>query len=470
MTSREFTVGGYDWVVVFYPEGYSESCEEYISLFLGLVSPKKEVKALCELKLLDQTGNGIHGIRARSISPKTYNNDDSWGCMEYMKRSELETSSYLKDDCLSIHCTVEVVQARVEEDKHYVITIPPSDMIQNLQDLLESGIGFDVTFQVGNEFFRAHKLILAARSPVFRAMFFGSVGNPDMETVAIEEFDPFAFKAMLLFLYSDELPELHENSDSDSLSTSTILMQHLLAAADRFDLARLRLMCEEKLCEGITVNTVATTLGLAEQHQCLQLKTFCLNFVAKAKNLEEFMKSDGFAYLENSCPSSLVDLLKTSVVVDKNIKLVSPKEVKALYEFKLLDQTGKGIHSPGGSSKSSKTFNKKGCLWGRRPYMKITEFEASSYLKDDCLSIHCTIEIVQVHAVIPVPPSDMVQNLKGLLESELGSDVTFQVGNEFFRAHKSILAARSPVFRAMFFGLVGNPDMDIVAMIRFPLR
>ncbi|KAI3951949.1 hypothetical protein MKW92_025048 [Papaver armeniacum] len=319
MTSREFTVGGYDWVVEFYPEGVSESCEEYISLFLRLVSPKKQVRALCELKLLDQTGNGIHSIRARSISPKTYNTDESWGWKEYMKRSELETSSYLKNDCLSIHCTVEVVQSRVEEGKHYAIPVPPSDMIQNLKGLLESGIGFDVTFQVGNEFFRAHKLILAARSPVFRAMFFGSVGNPIMETVAIEEFDPFAFKVMLLFLYSDELPETHEISDSDSLCTSTIVMQHLLAAADRFDLARLRLMCEEKLCEGITVDTVATTLALAEQHQCLQLKTFCLNFVGKAKNLEEFMKSDGFAYLEKSCPSLLIDLLKTSVVVDKNI-------------------------------------------------------------------------------------------------------------------------------------------------------
>ncbi|KAI3941969.1 hypothetical protein MKW92_028786 [Papaver armeniacum] len=319
MISSKFTVGGHDWVLVFYPDGHTE--EEYVSLFLRLVSPRKEVRASYEFKLLDQTGNGNHSLGTVPESPKTFTKVKSWGCLKYMKRSELETSSYLKDDRLTIHCTVEVVQVRVkttqpsvEEGKHYYIPVPPPDMIQNLTGLLESKIGSDVTFQVGNEFFRAHKLILAARSPVFRAMFFGLVGNPDMHIVAIEEFDPFAFKAMLLFLYSDELPETHELSASDSLCTSTALMQHLLAAADRFDLARLKHKCEAKLCEEITADTVATTLTLAEQHQCLQLKTVCLNFAAKHKNLGEVMKSDGFAYLETSCPSLLIDLLKTCAV------------------------------------------------------------------------------------------------------------------------------------------------------------
>ncbi|KAI3844550.1 hypothetical protein MKX03_020367, partial [Papaver bracteatum] len=90
---------------------------------------------------------------------------------------------------------------------------------------------------------------------------------------------------MLLFLYSDELPETHELSDSDSLGTSTPFLQHLLAAADRYDLERLKLMCGEKLCEEITAKNVATTLALADQHRCPQLKTVCLNFAAKPENL-----------------------------------------------------------------------------------------------------------------------------------------------------------------------------------------
>ncbi|KAI3865481.1 hypothetical protein MKW92_053035 [Papaver armeniacum] len=292
MTSSTFNVGGHDWVIEFHPDDdKTEASEEYLSLYLKLVSPR-EARATYEFKLLTQ------------------------GFERYIKRSELETSNYLKDDCLNFHCTIRVVKTRVEEGKHYVIPVPPSDMSQNLKGLLESGTGSDVTIQVRNEFFKAHKLILAARSPVFKAMFFGLVGNPDMETVTIEEFDPFAFKAMLLYLYSDELPEARELSDSDSTCTSTIIMQHLLIAADRFGLARLKLMCEAKLCQEITANNVATTLVLADKHQFLQLKTICLNFAAKAENVEEVLKSDEFAHLEKNSSSLLIDMLKTGAVVN----------------------------------------------------------------------------------------------------------------------------------------------------------
>ncbi|KAI3963812.1 hypothetical protein MKX01_017050 [Papaver californicum] len=271
MTSRRFTVGGHDWIIRFYPDGDNQANHEYVSLYIEIVNHGKvnhgKVRATFEFKLLDQSGKGKHGVHITSNGARTFNKaggnkSGARGHGQYMKRSKLERSSYLKDDILRIHCTVGVVQTRVQEEKRYVIPVPPSDMNQNLKGLLESEIGYDITFHVGDEFFKAHKSILAARSPVFRAQFFGLVGNPD--------------KAMLLFLYSDELPEPREVSDSDSLCTVTTLMQHLLAAADFYDVARLKLMYEAKLCEEMTTNTIATTLALAERYQCLQLKTVCL--------------------------------------------------------------------------------------------------------------------------------------------------------------------------------------------------
>lgn len=85
---------------------------------------------------------------------------------------------------------------------------------------------------------------------------------------------------MLLFIYSDKLPDLQEFSGSTSMCTSTITLQHLLAAADRFGLDRLKQLCEAKLCEEVTADTVATTLSLADQHRCSQLKAICLKFAA----------------------------------------------------------------------------------------------------------------------------------------------------------------------------------------------
>ncbi|KAI3843146.1 hypothetical protein MKX03_008537 [Papaver bracteatum] len=319
MTSGKFTVGGHEWVVIFNPNGNTEDSKEYVSMFLKLISPgQEEVRVLYEFKLLDQS-SGKYGVYVSPEPPITFNTQTSiW---YYMKRSDFETSSYLKDDCLSIHCTVGVVQThvetlqtRVEEGQQYVIPVPPSDLSQNLKGLLESGIHSDITFQVGDKSFKAHKSILAARcSP----QFFDLVGNLDTETVAIEKFDPFAFKAMLLFLYSDELPEPRELFDLDPHCTSTTIIQHLLVAANRYVLARLKLMCEAKLCEQIDANTVAKILALAKDHQCLQLKTACLNFAVKPENLGEVMKSAGFALLEKNNPSLLIALLKASAVADK---------------------------------------------------------------------------------------------------------------------------------------------------------
>ncbi|EPS64276.1 hypothetical protein M569_10505, partial [Genlisea aurea] len=123
----------------------------------------------------------------------------------------------------------------------------------------------------------------------------------------------FFLQAMLRFIYSDKLPTFHEIIGSTS-TPSAIMMQHLLAAADRFGLERLKQLCEAKLCEEITVDTVETTLSLAEQHHCPQLKAACLKFAAA--NLGALMHSEGLEYLKQSCPSLLSEILETVAAGD----------------------------------------------------------------------------------------------------------------------------------------------------------
>lgn len=87
-----------------------------------------------------------------------------------------------------------------------------------------------------------------------------------------------------MFIYSDTFPEAEESTTTGSMSSiytaSTNMIQHLLAAADRFGLDRLKQLCEAKLCEEVNTETVATTLSLADQHRCAQLKAICLKFAA----------------------------------------------------------------------------------------------------------------------------------------------------------------------------------------------
>ncbi|WVZ50347.1 hypothetical protein U9M48_001606 [Paspalum notatum var. saurae] len=74
-------------------------------------------------------------------------------------------------------------------------------------------------------------------------------------------------------------------------------------------LERLRLICEEKLCDSIDTGTVATTLVLAEQHGCHGLKKACFKFLEKPSHLETAMATEGFDHLISSCPCLVKELL-----------------------------------------------------------------------------------------------------------------------------------------------------------------
>nr|GEY65730.1 BTB/POZ and MATH domain-containing protein 3-like isoform X1 [Tanacetum cinerariifolium] len=143
-------------------------------------------------------------------------------------------------------------------------------------------------------------VILAARSPVFKAQFYGLVGNPDLDEVELMDIEPSVFKvvvfcAMILFIYSDKLPDSYESMDSMSH-----MNQHLLVAADRFGLDRLKQSCEVKLCEELNVDVVETTLSLAHDHHCSQLKACCMDFAVA--NLRAVVQTEGFKYVEKTCP------------------------------------------------------------------------------------------------------------------------------------------------------------------------
>lgn len=317
IASDTFNVGGYLWAIYFYPDGKSpEDNASYVSLFIALASEGTDVRALFELTLLDQSGKENHKVhshfgRPLENGPYTLKYRGSmWGYKRFFKRTSLEVSDYLKDDCLMIKCTVGVVKTQTEAPKTYTIPVPPSDMGHQFGELLKSQRWIDVSFEVDGEIFAAHKLVLAARSPVFRAQLLGPMKEKSMQCIKIEDIEAPVFKALLHFMYWDDLPNMEELAGINSKGASTLMAQHLLAAADRYGLERLRLLCEAKLCEDVAINTVATTLALAEQHHCTQLKAVCIKFIAARENLRAVMQTDGFDYLKESCPSVLTELLQ----------------------------------------------------------------------------------------------------------------------------------------------------------------
>ena len=105
----------------------------------------------------------------------------------------LETSDYIKNDCLKINCTVGVVVSAVDCPRLHFIKVPESDMGSHFGTLLENMEGSDVSFDVAGEKFRAHKLVLAARSPMFRSKFLEGLEDNEVE-VEVTDIEPKVFK------------------------------------------------------------------------------------------------------------------------------------------------------------------------------------------------------------------------------------------------------------------------------------
>ncbi|KAM3196081.1 hypothetical protein ACQJBY_071979 [Aegilops geniculata] len=203
-----------------------------------------------------------------------------------------DKSKYLKDDSFTIRCDIVVFKkSRAQEAASKTaaprsISVPPSDLNRHLGGLLETGKGADVVFEVAGHKFSAHRWLLAARSPVFNAEFFGAMKESDV--VRIGDMEAGVFKAFLGFMYTDSLPEMAKKEED-------AMYQHLLVAADRYNMERLKLICEDKLCKRIDASSVANVLALAELHHC--------------RDLKDAMATDGFEHLSTSCPSVVKELI-----------------------------------------------------------------------------------------------------------------------------------------------------------------
>lgn len=313
VSSSTFTVGGVDWAVRFYPDGSTVTCLGNASAFLYYCGREKEVRTRFTLNLLGKDGKlsqVTNSYMKHTFSPAS----DNWGFIKFAEKSKLQSSPFLHNDCLTIRCLLTVVRESHTKDVEVnSVVVPPSNLHTDFENMLQDGEGSDVTFTVGGQEFRAHRCVLAFRSPVFKAELFGPMKENGTQCIKIDDMEPEVFEALLHFIYTDRLPD----SCRDGKAAA---MQHLLVAADRYGVDRLRLICERRLSETIDVETVATTLVLAEQHHCSQLRQACIGFVASPNMLGPVIESDGFKHLVESCPLIMKEILSkvSHIWIDKS--------------------------------------------------------------------------------------------------------------------------------------------------------
>nr|CAB3481487.1 unnamed protein product [Digitaria exilis] len=167
------------------------------------------------------------------------------------------------------------------------ISVPPSDIVSHIGSLLDSTDGSDVSLAVDGEEFPAHRAVLAARSPVFKAQLLGSMADAKMSSITLHDITPATFRL--------------GDSPREKL-------QDLFAAADRYALDRLKLLCANKLWDDVSADTIGATLALAERYSCPELKKKCIDFFGDEKNFRKAVLTDGFIQMVQKFPSVLAEL------------------------------------------------------------------------------------------------------------------------------------------------------------------
>jgi len=408
IASERFSVGGHEWVLLFYPDGKRSSAElaqharhaqlvqqaagafqghdlmimdnggapeqnqqnnaaaanlllehrrlhrersnineenEYAALFVALIgdgsnqqlgvmntNDGKVVRAFHKFTLVNQTGAAEDFSKGRareagavkiSCARQDPNARNCHGYRKFIKRAILEdpAKGFLVDDTLIIKYSIDLVvtsggalnkclgTANTSGVRTELIRVPPPQLGEDLVDLLVNGKDSDVQIVADGETFAVHKIILESRSPVFRALLNSSFKEGNEGIIYIKEIKAPVLKVLLHFAYSDRLPDdLDDNMDCS-------FAQHLLEAADRFELNRLRKICEKRLCSTVEVDTVGTTLTLAEQNRADDLKKVCLDFVAK--NLQAVLQTEGYKHMLEACPGLQADIIQTVASVQE---------------------------------------------------------------------------------------------------------------------------------------------------------
>ncbi|CAB3243823.1 unnamed protein product [Arctia plantaginis] len=127
----------------------------------------------------------------------------------------------------------------------------------------------DVVLEVGNELFHVHKVVLAAGSPYFKAMFTSGLKECEMSRVRLQGVCPSAIAWLVYFLYTGKI------------RVTEITVCQLLPAATMFQISNVIDACCAFLERQLDPSNAIGIANFAEQHCCMDLKKKANQFIER---------------------------------------------------------------------------------------------------------------------------------------------------------------------------------------------
>jgi len=143
-------------------------------------------------------------------------------------------------------------------------------LIKNISTIFKLTESVDVTFDVDGSLFGAHKTILIPRCEYFKSMFESGMKESTEKIVTIADIAPDVFKAILEYIYTDDVEDI--NSD---------IVIDLLIVATEYRLTRLVRLVENVIGFSLDVDNIGCIVDLSDTYDCQALWRTCTFFIVK---------------------------------------------------------------------------------------------------------------------------------------------------------------------------------------------
>uniref|UniRef100_A0A0E0CEL2 BTB domain-containing protein n=1 Tax=Oryza meridionalis TaxID=40149 RepID=A0A0E0CEL2_9ORYZ len=309
-----------------YPRGIEGGHGEHVSIFMFIDDVDDDpdrIDAVFEVFLTDKHGapSPQHARRSTEVVGEA-GGTRIMGWHRFIRRSDLE-SSHVVDGVAMFVCGLVILRDDDDDDRprrRPCIAVPPPNLAAQLAGMVSCADGSDVSFSVGG----GGETLIHATAPCSprgrRAEILGSMAEATMPCVTLHDIEPAMFRALLHFVYTDALPP----NSPPTPPSAVEFFRGLLAAADRYALDRLKLMCAQKLWEITSAETVAATLACAEMHSCTELKTRCIDFLMEDSNFKKAALTDDYLHLMQSFPLPIIILALRALLHVVYIDALSP--------------------------------------------------------------------------------------------------------------------------------------------------
>ncbi|KAK9503759.1 hypothetical protein O3M35_010250 [Rhynocoris fuscipes] len=152
-------------------------------------------------------------------------------------------------------------------DKVYRSSAHANTMLQNLNLLRQSSQFCDVEIVAGSTVIKAHRSVLSASSPYFKAMFSTGLVEAEKDRIEIHYVEPKILTAIIDFIYSGEMSLCQEN------------VQDLIVAGDMLELKEVVHGCTEFLKNELHVTNAVGIFRFAKDHNCMDLAKTAAAFI-----------------------------------------------------------------------------------------------------------------------------------------------------------------------------------------------